>query len=254
MRLVGGTISRAELRRVGRVAATYGDGNVHLTSRANLQLRGFPFADGHLEPTALAALEGTGLVPHPAHDLVRNVMVSPLTGLHGGRADLRPVARAYDDLLCADAALAGLPGKFLVVLDDGRGDLIDHSLDLGVVAVDGRHAQLRAGSDGWGDVVPLDEVPRALVELAHAFLRARGDGPNAAWHVDELSEPLLTGARDPRTAVTCDPLPFGAFGDGIHVEVPGAMLTQKTLKVVLDIALTDHVIVTPWRGLVLPAS
>lgn len=253
MRLVGGEISRTELRKVGRVAARYGDGNVHLTSRANLQLRGLPFVDGHLEPTALAALEGTGLVPHPDHDLVRNVMVSPLTGLHGGRADLRPVARAYDDLLCADRALAGLPGKFLVVLDDGRGDLIDHSLDLGAVAVDDRHAQLRAGGRGWGDVVPLEDVPGALVELAHAFLRARGAGPNAPWHVDELPAPLLSGARDPRTAEASGPLPFGAFGDGIHVEVPDGVLTPKSLKVVLDIGVTDQVIVTPWRGLVLPA-
>ena len=258
VRLVGGAISRTELRKVGRVAATFGDGNVHLTSRANLQLRGLPSTNGRLDPAALTALEGTGLVPHPTHDLVRNVMVSPLTGLHGGRADLRPVARAFDDLLCADAALAGLPGKFLVTFDDGRGDLIDHALDLGAVAVDSRHAQLRAGAHGWGDVVPLDDVPRRLIELAHAFLRVRGEGPNAAWHVDELPETGrdkldLRVLRDPRTEVSADPLPFGGFGDGIHVEVADGMLTPKTLKVVLDIALTDQVIVTPWHGLVLPA-
>jgi precorrin-3B synthase len=257
VRLVGGVIATRALRRLGRVAATYGDGNVHLTSRANLQLRGLPHVDGRLDDDALAALEATGLVPHPTHDLVRNVMVSPLTGLHGGRADLRPVAEAYDAGLCADPELAALPGKFLVVLDDGRGDLVDHSLDLGAVAVDDRHAQLRIGDHRWGDVVAIDEIAPRLLDLAHAFLRARGQGDDAAWHVDELPAAALGeldagGERDPRTDVHCGPLPYEGFGRGIHVEVPGGLLTPQTLKVVLDIALTDHVIVTPWRGLVLP--
>ena len=257
VRLVGGEISRSALRKLGRVAETHGDGNLHLTSRANLQLRGFPSADGRLAPAALAALESTGLVPHPTHDLVRNVMVSPLTGLHGGRADLRPTARAFDDLLCSDQRLAELPGKFLVVLDDGRGDLVDHPLDLGAVAVDDQRAQLRAGQRRWGDVVPIDEVPHRLIELAHAFLDTRGEGPSAAWHVDELDEPGLDklglgGVRDPRTEVASSPLPYGGFGAGIHVEVADGVLTPKTLKVVLDIALTEQMILTPWRGLVLP--
>jgi precorrin-3B synthase len=257
VRLIGGRISTRSLRRLGRVAATYGDGNLHLTSRANLQLRGLPHADGRLDDEALTALEATGLLPHPTHDLVRNVMVSPLTGLHGGHADLRPVAEAYDALLCADPELTALPGKFLVVLDDGRGDLVDHSLDLGAVAVDDRHAQLRIGAHRWGEVVPIHELAHRLLRLAHAFLRTRGRGEGAAWHVDELPAAALAelGAaseRDPRTDVHCDPLPYEGFGRGIHVEVPEGVLTPETLEVVLDIALTDHVIVTPWRGLVLP--
>lgn len=251
-------MSLAQLRKLGRVAATYGDGNLHLTSRANLQLRGLPGADGHLGPEVLAALEATGLLSHPTHDLVRNVMVSPLTGLHGGRADLRPVARAFDEQLCADADLAGLPGKFLVVLDDGRGDLVGRSLDVGAVAVDAGHAQLRAGADRWGDVVPIDAVASRLIGLSRAFLHLRGDGPAAAWHVDELDPPSIAaldirGARDPRTEVASDPLPYGGFGNAVHVEVPDGVLTPRFLEVVLDLAVTDRLIVTPWHGLVLPA-
>lgn len=252
IRLVGGEITLAQLRRLGQVATAYGDGDLHLTSRANLQLRGLPATDGRLVPEVVAAFTDAGLLPHPTHDLVRNVMVSPLTGLDGGRADLRPVARAFDELLCADPDLARLPGKFLVVLDDGRGDLAGRDLDLGVVAVDAGHAQLRAGSTGWGEVVAIDAVPAHLVELAHAFLAARGTGVDAAWHVDELAAPLLTGPRDPRTEVATGPLPFTAYGAAVHVEVPDGVLTARSLPVLLDLAETDRVVVTPWRGLVLP--
>lgn len=255
VRLLGGEITVAQLRGLGRVAQRYGDGRVHLTSRANLQLRGLPATgDGALEAEVVAALAETGLLPHPTHDLVRNVMVSPLTGLAGGRADLRPVAREYDALLCADPELARLPGKFLVVLDDGRGDLVERDLDLGAVAVDAESAQLRVGAEGWGDVVPLVDLPARLLDLARRFLDLRGDGPNAAWHVDELDRPLATGrARDLRTLVHTDPLPFGGFGGGVHVEVPDGVLHATTIGVVADLAETERLVVTPWRGLVLPA-
>ncbi|HEX2894322.1 MAG TPA: nitrite reductase [Marmoricola sp.] len=254
VRLVGGEITVDQLLGLADVAARYGDGRLHLTSRANLQLRALPTtSDGELEPDVVAALGATGLLPSHSHDLVRNVMVSPLTGLHGGRADLRPTARAYDDLLCADPALARLPGKFLAVLDDGRGDLVGHDLDLGAVAVDARHAQVRAGATGWGDVVPLDELAPRLVELARRFLELRGDGPAAAWHVDELDRPLLAASRrDTRTQVASGPLPFGDVGPGAHVEIPGGVLDRSTLDEVVALAQTERLVVTPWRGLVVP--
>lgn len=258
VRLVGGEISVGSLRALSQVAREHGDGNLHLTSRANLQVRGLPAVGGTTHPEVVAAVRAAGLLPHPRHDLVRNVMVSPLTGIVGGRADLRPLAREYDALLCADPGLSALPGKFLVVLDDGRGDLFDHGLDLGAMAVDGRHAQLRAGAGRWGDVEPLDDVPRRLVDLARRFVELRGEGPMAAWHVDELPPAALDalglgGVRDPRTEVHGAPLPFGAFAGGVHREVPAGVLTAELADAVVEAAVTETVIVTPWHGIVLPS-
>lgn len=256
LRLVGGATDAGTLRAVGRVAAAHGDGDVHLTRRANLQLRGLTLEDGRLLPAADAAVEATGLLPSRSHELVRNVLVSPLTGVEGGRADLRPVARALDEALRADPALAGLSARFLFVLDDGRGDVLGRPTDVGLVALDATTAQVRWGSAGWGPVVPLEGAVPALLGVAHEFLVARGEGPEAPWHVDELDAPLPlpAGAPDPRVPAAAEPPPYGPVGGTHdHVAVPEGVLTPPLLARLLD-GLPDDapVVVTPWRSLLLP--
>lgn len=250
LRLIGGRVTSASLRALLDVAEEYGDGRIHVTIRANLQVRALPGRDGALAPEALAAIEGTGLLPARGHELVRNVMTSPLTGLAGGLVDLRPVAAGFDALLCAEERLAGLPGKFLFVLDDGRGDLIDRTCDLGLVALDGEEAQLRAG-EGWGAVVPVGDAAARLAELVGEFLLRRGSGPTAPWHVAELSAPLIPAVDpDPRLPRAAGPLPYGPVPGGRHVAVPGTGLDRAAIA-----ALTGsvpEVIVTPWRGVLVP--
>lgn len=249
LRLIGGRVGATALRSLIDAAEQYGDGRVHVTSRANVQVRAFPGADGRLSSAALAALEGTGLLPTRTHELVRNVMASPQTGLAGGRADLRAVAGELDDRLCADPDLAALPGRFLFVLDDGRGDLVARSCDLGLVALDSTWAQLRTGS-GWGPVVPIVEAAARIAELAHEFVVRRGSGPAAPWHVSELAEPIVASDRDPRLPEPAGPLPFGAVPGGRHVEVADAGLDRRDIDELT--ASVAHVIVTPWRGVLVP--
>ncbi|WP_445258180.1 nitrite reductase [Nocardioides aurantiacus] len=250
LRLIGGRVPATGLSSLVEVAEEYGDGRVHTTSRANLQVRAFPGSEGRLSSEALAALERTGLLPTRTHELARNVMVSPQTGLAGGRADLRAVAREFDDRLCADPDLATLPGRFLFVLDDGRGDLLARSCDLGLVALDSTWAQLRIGT-GWGATVPLAEAAGRIAELAHEFVVRRGRGPGAAWHVSELAEPLaVPRAPDPGLPDPAEPLPFGAVPGGRHVEVFETGLDRQVIEDLT--AAVDHVIVTPWRGVLIP--
>ena len=261
LRLIGGRLPATSLRALVDVAARHADGTIHLTKRTNLQLRGIAHADGCVPAELVTALTDAGLLPSPSHELVRNVMVSPLSGRLGGRADLRPVAESLDLLLCADPSFAALAGRFLFVLDDGRGDVAGRSLDLGLVALDASSAQLRVGSQGWGPVVPLADAPSALLDLARRFLAVHGRGETALWHVDELSEATATlldapRDRDPRTLVSSDPPPFGilAQDDGRtaeHVPVPDGVLTPELAATLLDRAGHEFV-VTPWRSLLLP--
>ncbi|MCT1639140.1 nitrite reductase [Dietzia cinnamea] len=277
LRVPGGRLSPASLAAVHGVAVRYGDDdNVHLTSRANLQLRALPIGpDGQLPGEVVSAIAATGLLPAPGHELVRNVMVSPLTGLGGllgghagGRTDLRPVTDALDAGLLADPSLGGLPGRFLFVLDDGSGDLIERSCDLGLVALDAESAQLRVG-DRWSEVVPLAGAAARLVEIARAFVQARGTGPDAPWHVRELlaqagasakADPAATALPpslvpavhpDHRLPRPADPLPFGpvpgSAGRIEHIEAPGGVLTPTLIARLTAPGVTE-LVVTPWRG------
>lgn len=250
LRLIGGRLPSRALRSLVEVAEEHGNGRVHVTSRANLQVRGLPGAGGCLDPAALSAIEETGLLPTRTHELARNIMVSPQTGLAGGRADLRPVADELDRRLCEAPDLARLPGRFLIVLDDGRGDLVAHTCDLGLVGLNSTSAQVRVAS-GWGPVVPLAEGAARIVELAAEFVVRRGSGPTAPWHVAELAETLVTlGGSDPRLPEPVPPLSFGPAAGGRHVEVPAEGLDRDAVEELT--AAVDHVVVTPWRGVLVP--
>ncbi|WP_426241742.1 nitrite reductase [Nocardioides sp. LHG3406-4] len=253
LRLVGGRLAPESLAALRDVSGEYGDGDIHLTRRANLQLRGLPTRAGDLLPDVVRSIEATGLLPSRTHELVRNVMVSPQTALSGGRADLRPVAAELDALLCGTPRLARLPGRFLFVLDDGRGDLVTRPTDLGLVALDATSAQLRVGSTGWGPVVELASAARALTDLALRFLDERGDGPRAPWHVDEVARPLVA-PRPPEaaTAVTCPALPFGSVGGGEHVAAPGGVVDSALAR--LLVGHDRELVVTPWRGVLVPSE
>ncbi len=252
LRLIGGAVSSASLRALIDVSEQYADGHLHLTSRANLQVRGLPGDEAALDPEVLAAIEATGLVPTRTHELIRNIMVSPQTGLGGGRADLRPVAADLDARLCADAELAALPGRFLFVLDDGRGDLLSRSCDLGLVVLDPDTAQLRVG-DHLGPVVAIGTAAGHIATLAHEFARSRGAGPSAPWHVVEMSEPLLpSGSPDPRLPEAAPALHYGDVRGGRHVDVGSSGLDRRAVAVLT--ADVPDVVITPWHGVLVPVG
>jgi precorrin-3B synthase len=260
IRLMGGRLPTAALRRLSEVSHDHADGRIYLTGRANLQLRGMAGDGPQLTGAAVTALESTGLIPTRTHELVRNVLASPQTGLAGGRADLRPVLTRLDTLLCANPRLALLPGRFLFTLDDGRGDLLDRltgagkrGTDLGCVALGDDVAQLRIG-DQWGDIAALADIADRLAALALRFLDARATGPDAPWHIRELARPLQPPtAADPRIPAPATPLPYGPVPGGIHLPAEDGVLTPELVHSLLERAsAATYVMVTPWRGVLIP--
>ncbi len=235
---------------------TFGDGDVQLTSRANLQLRAVATdPTGAVTPALVDEVARAGLLPHPSHERVRNIVCSPLTGLSGGLADLRGLTRELDEKLCAAAELAELPGPFLFALDDGRGDLDALSADLRVRAVDRESVQILVGDAAIGPVRAArpgrEPDRRAGPGVPARASRANrcgtsGNCRNAGWNCSrrsQLGRPTLVrrrrqtpGARlgrltqDDGRAVLSALVPLGsaesATGDGAD---PGVRAGQRTV-------------------------
>jgi len=222
IRLVGGRLSASQFHGLVALSGRYGDGDLHLTSRANVQVRAVRSVDAFAE-----ALESLGLLPSRSHERVRNIVVSP-------RGELRPLAERFDALLRATPELAALPARFLFAFDD-RGDLAPLSPDLGVYVAD--EPRLIVGGR-LGARVALTDAPSTLVELALGFLELRGEGSTAAWHVAELGSEL---------APTSDGY-VGTPDLAGQVAVPDGVVTPELAA---TLAVREHVVVTPWRGVLL---
>ncbi|SOE03072.1 precorrin-3B synthase [Blastococcus haudaquaticus] len=261
VRVPGGALSAAQLLVLAAAARDLGDGALELTSRANVQLRGLrPGAEVELG----SRLTDAGLLPSATHETARNVLASVLSGRVGGFLDVRPWVSAFDVALCADPALAALPGRFLAALDDGRGDVAGLGADVGLLARgSGDVALLLAGTDTGLRCRPADAVPLALA-ATRAFLDERAAQGGTAWRVSELAggpariAAALPGSRAEPLTVPSPPTtgPAGAVAqdDGrtaVVAVVPLGRLTAAQADLLADTAGGD-VQLTPWRSIVVP--
>ena len=179
IRLPGGMLHPGQLGALAEAAAEFGGGTLELTARGNVQLRAIT------DPAAVARVVAeAGLLPSPRHELVRNIVASPLSGRVGGLVDVRPWVSRLDAAIQADPGLTELPGRFLISVDDGTGDVSGLAADLGIHALDGGVvALLLAGRDTGVRLAGEDGVA-ALVTLARRFCALRG----GAWRVKELDD------------------------------------------------------------------
>ena len=261
VRVPGGTLAAAQLGVLAAAARALGDGHLELTSRGNLQLRGLP--DG-AETELGAALADAGLLPSATHERVRNVLASTLSGrAAGGHVDVRPWVHTFDAGLCGEADLAGLPGRFLATLDDGRGDVAGLGGDVGLLALSPTTvALLLGGTDSGLRVSPADAVVLALA-AARAFLAERAAQGSSAWRLTELADgPARVAARLGRPAavpVEVPPAPVvGPVGAVTQLDgrttligvVPLGRLSAAQVELLAGLAA--EVQVTPWRSVVVP--
>jgi precorrin-3B synthase len=157
------------------------------------------------------------------------------------------MVRDLDAALQAAADLTALPGRFLFVLDDGRGDVAGLAVDLGYRALNDDHGLLMVGSGGLGRPVNADQAVSQLIMLARAFLARRG----AAWHVRDLPAPLVDGLVALPAAGT-PAVPLGVVGDHACVTAPLGMISPDQVEVITRVVGDGPLVITPWRGLVLP--
>jgi sulfite reductase beta subunit-like hemoprotein len=205
-------------------AAGLGNGIIELTARANVQVRGL--AAEAAAPLA-ALLERAGLLPSPAHDRVRNIAAGPLGGRHPAAvAEVDGVVAALDRGLCADPALAALPGRFLFAVDDGSGLASWAGADVALVAEGPDHFCLVLAGRPTTIAVPAAGAAGCALAAARAFLSLRGDdeGGGRGWRVRELDEGPARVAR----ALGGSPAPSApGRGAAIHGATPAPPLPGR---------------------------
>ena len=186
VRLPGGHLRARALAALAD-AACLGSDIVELTSRAGLQLRGL--GSGCAQELASILARG-GLLRSLAHDRVRNILAAPLAGRGpAALADVDGVVEALDRELCADPALAELPGRFLFAVDDGTRALGALAVDVALTAErDGERGVFRLHLDGLATSLTAQpaHAPEIALLAAHAFLALRGEDSDGAWRVGEL--------------------------------------------------------------------
>jgi precorrin-3B synthase len=247
VRLPGGMITPHQLEALARVATTCASPALELTSRGNLQIRG-------IADTALIAdvIAKAGLLPSDTHERVRNIIASPLSGRAGGKADIRGMVTELDGAIQDEPALAGLPGRFLFGIDDGRADISGLAADVGVHVVGESAALLLAGRDTGVRLAVPDVVPM-LVAVAAQFADVRGK----AWRVAELDDPgiLLSDLRpsaEPGATwppVTRPPVGWIEQNDDrvtLGAAVPLGVLQASVAEYLA--AINAPMVITPWRS------
>ncbi|MGH3517781.1 MAG: precorrin-3B synthase [Haloechinothrix sp.] len=263
VRIPGGQLTAAALRVLADCAQRFGDGELHLTSRANVQVRGLDSGD-----ELAVRLAEAGLLPSASHERVRNIVASPLSGVAGGVADVRLLARELDEAVCANARLTTLPGRFLFGLDDGRGDIVDDRIDACWLALSRDHGALVLAGADTGLRITTADAPRALVATAVAFTEVRGDAEHGAWQVRELGAQreaiveavarAVEAAREAPHEVRRAPKPVvGPLGrdDGgtaLVVGLPFGVLSAERARLLAVVGGT--VVLTPWRTVVVPKA
>jgi precorrin-3B synthase len=209
-------------------------------------------------------LADAGLLPSATHETARNVLASVLSGRVGGVVDVRPWVTGFDAAMCADPALAALPGRFLAAVDDGRGDVAGLGADVGLLALDpSAVALLLGGTDSGLRCRPSEAVGLALA-ATRGFLDERAAQGGTAWRVTELADGparIAAALGGPRAEPQLVPAPpaTGLAGavrqdDGrtaLVAVVPLGRLTASQAELLARTAVSDLQL-TPWRSVVVP--
>ncbi|MFF5444036.1 cobalamin biosynthesis protein CobG [Streptomyces sp. NPDC012888] len=273
VRIPGGMLTPHQASVLGLAADRFGDGHLELTSRGNVQLRGLAERCGD----GLARLlDSAGLLPAPGHERIRNVVASATHAVEPWIAEL-------DRLLCANARVAALSGRFLFALDDGSGDV--SSLDPDVTVLGERSgtgpaqeyagALVRLGTTAAGAVrVSAADAPRAALLAAEYFLDAAAAAGTGAWRVAELpaehapdhtelaarleaADIGATPVADPAWPWSPPPAPWGGSRPSRHQTltalVPLGRLSTGQWRELVQVAdrSAGPLRITPWRSVVL---
>jgi ferredoxin-nitrite reductase len=136
LRIPNGLLTHWQLAGLGDLSERYGGGYLHVTTRANVQIREIAPRDA---AAMLEAVQDFGLWSKGSGaDNIRNITGTPTAGVDPQELlDTRPFARAMHHHIHNDRSLTGLPRKFNIAFDGaGRIGALEDTNDVGFQAVE----------------------------------------------------------------------------------------------------------------------
>jgi NAD(P)H-dependent nitrite reductase large subunit len=244
VRISNGLTNAAQLNVLAQISTEFGVGFADITTRQQIQLRGYEI---ERTPEILSRLAAVGLVSlQTGQDNIRNVVGCPVAGLTRHELfDASPIAREFTESFLRNRDFTNLPRKFNVVITGctehcTHAESQDLALTPAVKSIDGEEikgfnvmAGGKMGSGGYRVASALDVFvrPQEAAELCrHVTLIFRDHGLRAlrnkarlaflidAWGVvrfraelqRRIGRPLLAAGLDKRGAKTTDHLGIGA--------------------------------------------
>jgi ferredoxin-nitrite reductase len=135
LRAPGGIITSHQVRGLVKIAESWGNRRLDLTTRSNVQLR--EFAPRHivnvLNSVRKLGMSGLG----SGADNIRNITASPISGYDPQELiDVQPFADALQNYITNSRDMFGLPRKFNIAFDNGGAiSALADTNDIGFVAV-----------------------------------------------------------------------------------------------------------------------
>ncbi len=272
IRVPGGLIGAPQLEDIAALSSRFADGSVEITSRANLQLRAVREED---LPKIERAIASAGLLPSPQHDRVRNIVASPLAGLHPEEfLDTRPLVLEMDRRLQAESLFTELHPKFSFGLhaDHRR---FSHDLDdLSLQACDdGSHLRLSIAGVATNYSVTTENAVDCLVEAARCCIglaknlgvpiRAKrivalpGAVNKLIGSLSLMLVPCSTAARLPAFVGTFQGVSPTGRRDLVNIipSIPLGRLSSQQASAIAGVVKQwdGDLRLAPWRGIVLGA-
>ncbi|HET9618469.1 MAG TPA: NirA family protein, partial [Pseudolabrys sp.] len=136
LRIPNGIVKAHQFTGFADIAARYGGGYAHVTTRANLQIREIEAKNA---VTVVEAIQDIGLCSRGSGaDNIRNVTGTPTAGIDPQELiDTRAYARDWHFHILNDRSLTGLPRKFNVAFDGaGTIPVLEDTNDIGFQAVE----------------------------------------------------------------------------------------------------------------------
>jgi precorrin-3B synthase len=261
-----GRLSLSQLIALAEAAERFGNGQIDLTRRANLQIRG-------VDESKLASLQGAirslGLLDADARaESARNIMVSPLSGIEPAAHDVGSVAADLGQSLADDPALWGLPVKFGFIVDGGGLlDLMMERADIRVVAINDRDFAIgldrKAGIE-WLGSVAREAAAETAITIAASFVHVNA---TATGRMRDLCDegiakicsrmksrisPLLLAVAHKEPANPAGLFDFGAGHFAVGIAIPfGRVESDQILALAEEMvdASVAEVRLSPWRML-----